>query len=195
MFDFCNIERKLKSGGSYNQGWLVEIDSVENLMKWAKLQNDAVDIWFDLKDESNSLTHFTNEKSHLFKMKLEKLNKKEISLIDFCGIYDELLVDSKFKMLEKYGKIYINEVGGFCVLGNDGIIKERISLNQYIFPKTTLEKYTIKKWPNGTHYYISLNGSAVHLDGKEKWDSKKEAEEAISNKLKTLKTKEDLFNE
>jgi len=40
------------------------------------------------------------------------------------------------------------------------------------------------KFPNGTHHYIMKGNVSINLEGKEKWDSRKEAELAIQSFLK-----------
>lgn len=195
MFDFCLIERKLRNGETYSQGWLLEIDSVESLHAWAKLRNEVVDIWSDLKSRDGQRDHFKNEKSYMFKLKIEKMEQDSIGLVDFCNMYDNYLLAPKIDMLSKYGKIYINKVGGFCTLGDEGEIKERVSLKNLIFPKTKEKEYSITQFPNGEHYYINLNGQSIVIEGIEKWDSYEEAKNAIKNISTKTKSKEELFNE
>lgn len=198
MFTFCELEQEFRDGSTYNQGWLLEIDSVEKLENWFATRNEALDIWEDLKREASGLRHFENEKSYAYQLIISKRFEDKCTISDFCNLYDEITLGSKLKLLEKYGKIYINQVGGFCTLGERTKVKNKIEFENMIYPEATKKDFKIVRFPNGTHYYIKSLGQAVHYEGKEKWDSREEARNVIQELLKKntkQKSKEELFNE
>ena len=49
MFNFCEIERELRTGGRYNQGWLLEISNLEELLVWYNNRSEVMALWEDLK--------------------------------------------------------------------------------------------------------------------------------------------------
>ena len=51
-------------------------------------------------------------------------------------------------------------------------------------PKALFDKAKITKWPHGTHYYVKLSdGRDVVIDGKMKWSTYREAQDATKKFL------------
>ena len=198
MFKFCEIEMELRGGNKYNQGWLLEISNFDDLYFWYQNRNEMIDIWSDLKSKDGQRDHFKNPKSYLYKFKIDNKMNGKCSLSDFAKLDTDLSLNSKIEMLDKYGKIYINCVGGFFPLSDNNTIKNTINLKELIYPDLGEKEFSITQFPNGTHFYISANGQSVHLEGNEKWDSYNEAKDAIKKHLKSnkkIKSKKDIFNE
>lgn len=86
--------------------------------------------------------------------------------------------DAKFEALEKYGKIYVNEAGGFSIPDENDSITKSVSLKTLRFPNYTKDDIRIKQWggeAKGSHYYAYIGTIEVHNGDVYKWDTFQEA--------------------
>jgi hypothetical protein len=101
-------------------------------------------------------------------------------LIHLAQKVDEM-VSIKMKYLLLYGKIYINENNGFMFPSVDHEIEDTTECNG--FPQFKKSDIKISKWEGGKHYYPTLNGHTISVNGREKWNTEQEAMEAATKWL------------
>ena len=95
------------------------------------------------------------------------------------------------ELYHKDGSVYVNAKGGCRDTGlrNDhkGVDEEifEICVNKdFVFPTLGGDVVKITNWPGCPHFYISVNGKNVEVDGVQKWKTIEGAEEAKANYLK-----------
>lgn len=197
MFNFCQVDLKLRNGHQMNNGWWLLIQDELELMSWYAKANGFAKAWYDLK-MNHKHSHYKTMEAFLLELKCHNhTNKKTFSNLDLAELYNEIKYDTKSKMLSEHGSILINRAGGFCIPSESVIIKQSVKNDELIFPDSGVKEIKIEKFPGGTHFYVSINSVPVIYKGYEKWDTREEAEKAANEYLKTFKpvTKEDDFND
>lgn len=197
MFNFVNLELTFRTGDKVDNGWWLKIDNEFDLLEWFSISNNFGKIWYDLKMAGLKRQHFKTMEAFLMDFKCSvHPTKTSFSNMDLAQMYNEMKFDVKLKVLRQYGTIYINKVGGFCIPSASLSVKGEINQEELIFPQTGKMEISIDQFPGGTHFYPSVNGVALLIDGVEKYDSKEEAQKASQKYLETfiVKSKEDEFN-
>lgn len=95
-------------------------------------------------------------------------------------------VKSKINDLEKYGRILININGGYFTWNKN--IEEIESMEDDRFPQYSIKDVKVSKWLGGSHYYVTVNGNLISIDGMEKWKTAKSADEAAKRWIKRGKS-------
>ena len=108
-------------------------------------------------------------------------NTKVSPLLYFAEKLDGV-IGIKASELAKHGRILINQNGGFFTW-REGI-KELESREANYFPQYDKRNIKVSKYPNGTHWYITCNGTSIVVDGIEKWKTEKTAWAASERWLK-----------
>lgn len=106
------------------------------------------------------------------------------SWVECCSDFFDIAGKGRLKVLEDRGAIYIQKSGGFFPHSSTLKIIEEKVCSDIVFPESKDVRYI--KWPNGTHWYVKVSNIDVKVDGKMKWDSKAEAEEAYKKFVKTV---------
>lgn len=83
----------------------------------------------------------------------------------FCEVYDNIFY-SMLKYIQEQGTIYVNPKGAYFHLGPGMEIVATKKMKEYVIPGETI---TIKKWPNGLHFYAYVGGATVFHQGRNKW--------------------------
>ena len=183
-------------------GWCLKISSVDELQDYwlearglkiregfANYLNSAE---FEQATGKGRRTHHVNhDESYLVAMSchVEGYRENPRSAVEvFVDVYDEVY-KGMAKTIEQFGPIYINERGGYFWLGKDMVETDLKNVDQFVIPG---EKITVRRWPNGIHFYSYVGGVSVDYRGRNKWDTEKEAviaaqEWAKENNLKVEK--------
>ena len=188
--------------------WLADITSLEDLMKLEEsfAGRNARDIldYVDSKDYANKLQetfkncprdyskpmdhcHPRNKIAQYLDCQVPKLNETKLAPILFFAIKMDEIISHKSKELEKTGRILINQNGGYFSWTNDLVELESKECNR--FPQYDKRDIKVSKWPSGTHWYITCNGTSVEIDGIIKYKSEKNAWEAADKWIKDNKEK------
>ena len=116
---------------------------------------------------------------------LELLSGNDVSLLNGLIKYEILLLRSKVDALNTGRILYLRRNGVSTPFGEGMVVEDTIIKDELIYPQE--ETIKIIKWPNGKHYYAKINDIDVIVDGKQSWNTKKEAEnKAIIFKRKHL---------
>jgi len=107
-------------------------------------------------------------------------------------------IATHFKEIEKsiskvlnQESVYINRSGGWCIHSQDFKILGSIESDNaekfplLVEPDSLSTKIKIIQWRCGTHYYAKVEDYDVVVDGKQKWNSYKEAEQNAKAWLKS----------
>jgi hypothetical protein len=127
----------------------------------------------------NKLYHFLSASVFQFPE-----SKKFTPMVFFAEKLDEV-VKGKVKDLAKHGRILINQNGGYFYWHDGLSVLDTCKNNK--FPQYALKDVKVSKWPEGTHWYITVNGCAVVVDGMEKWKSEKNAWDAAKKWVESEK--------
>lgn len=182
--------------------WLVKIDTEAKLERFLEIQAyEDAQIWFDIKQSpEDKMGHCKTRKASVIKdllcSKAEKEGKNYIGLTDAMKEIGKLTSSTKIKLFIEYGELYVNQKGGCrdCHLRDDGRLDEFVFETCYnedlIYPSCSLADIEITKWPYGQHFYITVNGTTMEVDGKEKWNTVEAAEEAKETLIKRNRFKD-----
>ena len=180
--------------------WMLKITTVEELKDYYKkvelgMWQEGYNQFLHCKDGliKDRFEHFTNNRALALMYRHKKVsaqmergdipkdNRPAIFL--FAEWIDDMGFNTKLKNLLRCGVLYINAAGGFNMGSKDWKEVRTITKSKYIWPGNENIKPSIKKWPNGTHYYAKIGGVDVVVDGEQKWDTREEAQEAIDRFL------------
>ena len=173
--------------GKEQSSWLALIDTVEKLETYLKTQAiQNAFLWFDIRSSNMDLMgHCRSQKASQFKtllgMEVEKGNR---SLAGQVGFIAKVTTSTKVKIFSMYGSVYIGENGGCrdTKLRDDGRLDEHIFESccnkDYVFPTVSEIDVDILRWQGGNHFYITVNGITQSIDGKEKYKTIGDAEDA-----------------
>ena len=103
-------------------------------------------------------------------------NQTVYPLIYFAQKVDETIL-AKIKYLERHGRILINQNDGFMTWCST--FKETDSIQCNRFPQYAIQDVKVSKWPAGTHWYLTIHGTSIVVDGREKWQTEQEAMDAV----------------
>lgn len=183
--------------------WMADITSLEGLMKIEELfaSRNANNIleYVDSKDYANTLQntfencprdyskplehcHPKNKIAGYLSALTRKLDQTKLAPILFFASKMDEVVQQKAMDLAKSGRIFINQNGGYFCWTPDYEILE--SKECSIFPQYEKKDIKVLKWPEGTHWYITCNGSKVEVDGIPKWINEKDAWTAAERWIK-----------
>lgn len=136
--------------------------ALENIVKGKEFMSDSVEHGPHLKEmplsQSIWFTSMNNGKSVIK------------SIIDISSsVFNE-----QVKAIEKYGKVYINRVGGWCweLLGE---VKQFMDKRDLTFPDFDKNDIRVERFPNGKHYYAYIGGMQVRDGDVLKWNTYQEA--------------------
>jgi len=87
----------------------------------------------------------------------------------------------KVEMLAKYGRILINNNGGYMMWCDT--FEEIESTISNRFPQYKIGDVKVSKWPEGKHFYATVDGKSIYVDGEQKWNSEESAMKAVKKWL------------
>ena len=164
-----------------NYDWMLVLDTHESVMDYHEksMKSEVSKAWDNLIKVSQGKAHISNSLSLIIHYK-HKDNTKPKSIVEHTiDILNKLITD-KLKLLDKYGIIYINKVGGYFPHHNDIIVKDECYIDEQniIFPQYTEKDIRVKKWEGGKHYYSYVGSfQVIARDGTNKWNTEEKAYE------------------
>lgn len=183
-------------------GWLCLIDTHEKLL--AVLEHKTYEIaadWMDIKDspedkEGHTRTRQEGAYKQLLIMHMEKLGKSKMSMVECISFIENMATKTIIQIFNTDGEVYWNAAGGCRDThlrddhrGVDEEIFEKCQNKDLVFPCMSTNEVKIKRWPYGQHFYISLNGITVAIDGVQKYNTIGAAEDAKKKFLKNNRFK------
>ena len=116
----------------------------------------------------------------MFFLQAELENREtELSMVDAITLLSEQFSSARDFFYERDGGFYINQNGGVreIQLSQHESIVAEVKRTDLIFP--TDDKIEIKKWRGGRHWYAKKGGMDIVIAGKQKWNTRRAAEEAV----------------
>lgn len=192
MFKFHRIGW-INEAGEEISGWLCLIETKEQLLGWQRWSaRDIAQVWIDIKDApKNKLGHCRTTRANviqqLLTMKMEKENKSQIGVVEGVNYIEHILTKTAINIFIQDGSVYVNPKGGCKTVdlrndhkGVDEVIFETYVSEDLVFPtpKEEIDEVKITNWPFCPHFYLSVNGKNIEVDGVAKWKTVKGAEDA-----------------
>lgn len=114
---------------------------------------------------------------------IQLAHMKEVSLIDALAMFNDQILNAMMRVLKDRGRIAINRRGGFFGITDRYELTYEEEIDKFVLPG---DEIRVIKWENGTHYYAKIGDIDVSWEGKDKWDTKEEAEKAASEFKKQI---------
>ncbi|MCK9154713.1 MAG: hypothetical protein M0P12_01215 [Paludibacteraceae bacterium] len=169
-----------KTGISYP--WMADVTNTETLLvleKWFSSRNAGMIMEFvsskDFSCEGEDHYKPSNYIAPLLKALASNLKKGDIPAIVFSQTMDRI-AGIRETFLIKYGRILISENGGYFQWTNDLETIEEKEANY--FPQK-INDIKVSRWPDCKHFYVVKGYGTLVLEGREKWNTEKEAWEAV----------------
>lgn len=100
---------------------------------------------------------------------------KGISILEALSKLNFDLASGMEKTLADTGRVFIGSNGGYFGMMSELEILDTHMVDKFVLPT---EKVRIIQWPGGEHFYAKIGNQDVVVNGKQKWDTREEAEEA-----------------
>lgn len=166
--------------GTIQYGWMFDIQTFPELMDWM-LECHKNTLQVNFHDAFKTVSAYGTGKLGLAGHAREGsqllwfAEHGGLSLIDALGKMEGMRMKSMLKALTEHGRIFINTRGAYFHPIKATKVIETRDMDVWAFPE---DKPIISRWRGGTHYYAKIGGDDVVWDGREKWDTYTEAEEA-----------------
>lgn len=159
--------------------WMALISTQQELVDWYKYQPHARDGAADIFRNVTKGSHATTAIGHYFEFK-KRFGLPLPGAIGLAEIMSEMLYEPKaYALLE--GPILINAYGSFCGLddGYHEIIDEREGSYDEWPGIDIKQEAKYMQWEGGKHWYAKIGPLDVVVDGRQKWNTKRQAEKAV----------------
>lgn len=158
-----------------NYGWLFDIRTVDELFDY--LDNVRAP---RARAELSEALKYAQGIGHA-NMVATIAEIKGIGVLDAQLQFNADVMKAMEKNLFDKRQIFVNGLGGHFPL-HDGLkLSDSRMIDVWALPE---EKPRFIQWPGGTHYYAKIGDEDIVVDGKQKWDTKEEAEEAAKKFMK-----------
>lgn len=179
-------------------GWLCLIETKEQLDTYLQyLAHDTAQVWCDIKDSpENKEGHCRTTRANAFKtiltIEMEKRGLKQMPMVQAVTFLEQAATKTVINIFYDEGSVYANSAGGCRTthLRNDhrGVDEKIFEIHKrkdFVFPtdKSPFEDVKITRWPGSPHFYLSVNGKNIEVDGVQKWNTVTAAEEAMESYL------------
>ena len=170
--------------------WVVVLDSLPRVMRYLE-EVKSRQLWEGLRGAKNE--NERNPRNPHYRGMEHEINWT-LALADEGGrqrqtVFDDMMILGEvfntpyLKVFFDRGILYVNGVGGFLPASSVAheVLEERESAH-YEFPVDVGqgEVARIFQWKGGgTHYYAKIGAIDVVVDGKQKWNTWKQAEQAV----------------
>lgn len=181
-------------------GWLCLIETEEQLQTYLEWKAGLIaGAWVDIKDSpedksGHCRTTLANAMKTMLQIKMEKEGKTRLSLVEAVNYMERTLTKTPIDIFLNDGSVYINSAGGCRTThlrndhkGADEVLFETCTRKDFVFPTGALQTVKISKWFGGPHFYISVDGRNVEMNGVSKWNTVEAAEQAMKKYIKRNK--------
>lgn len=195
MFTFHRIGFR-DADGKECSAWNALLETDEQVEAYLRyMAHELAQVWIDIKDspenkDGHCRTTRANVAKQLLTLKMEKEELKQISVVDGVTFLEQVFTKTAIELYCQDGSVYVNAKGGCrdTEIRNDDRVKEEIfetCINKdFVFPTLGEDVVKITNWPGCPHFYISVNGKNVQVDGVDKWKTIQGAEEAKKKYLR-----------
>jgi hypothetical protein len=150
-------------------GYLFDIQNYDDLQGWW----DNVRTSISQKDFSQAML-WKDGKAH--KNELAQLaDVWGLDLVSALSRFQQHLGEGLDKVLQDRKRLFINAAGGYFGYSDGLTISDTRTIDVWALPT---EAVRIIQWPDGSHFYAKIGNEDVVVAGKQKWDSRADAEAA-----------------
>jgi hypothetical protein len=170
--------------------WVLWIDSEECLKEYLAGRTTYITEQYLLTKEAShergtTSGHFANGMQDLIAITFETCPPNKSVIEDIA--YLEVFTKSYVNIYVEHGRVLIANTQAVMPLRDDmfEIIEEKYKEGAgfpdmfHLTKSEAIKKCKISKWPEGKHFYISLDGIEVIWKGQNKWNTEKAATEAM----------------
>lgn len=155
-------------------GWLFDIQNYDDLEAyWGNVR----------KTKNQNLFHealkYAQGKAHA-NVLATLAEMKGISLYDALSKLNLDIATGMSSALDEFGRIFINDRGGYFAFVTGIVIDETKEINLWALPG---KEPRFIQWDGGSHWYAKIGDEDIVVDGKQKWDTKAEAQAAAKKYL------------
>jgi hypothetical protein len=155
--------------GDIQYGWMFDIQTTEELLDYF---NHVIPV--QSRAEFKQATEYMAGQAHA-NVLATLAEIKNISIIDALTKLNSDRMDGMTQVLNKQHRLFVNRGGGYFGFTEGVHAKDTTTCSDYILP---FEVPRFIQWPNGTHWYAKLGVNDIIVDGRQKWNTKEEAEAA-----------------
>ena len=209
MFKFVKIKRHdiafgTKDDSKIEVQWMCLIDEETFPFYLEEKTKQVALAYCDAKDtfhKHNGDPHFVYPRQGTAYVTYMTLRLGVEAGVEFKGIAQEVnyvhdkLIPPLCKTFDKFGKLVVNEVGGFMPWNDKFEVLDTIVRDKFAFPvkDDPNKEISISQWlSGGMHWYAKVGQLDVEdLEGNRKWNTKAEAEKEARAFIKRGKTGKD----
>lgn len=193
MFEFHRLGW-INGIGEETSGWWAYITTKEQLDVYLNYNAECLaGAWFDIKEPGHCVTKRGEALSTLLDIKMLKEGKKSLPMIECISTMERVTTSTIIDIFHEKGEAYVNLNGGCrdCSLMTtmDEQILETCKNKDLVFPVYSTKDVSIKRWPEGNHFYITVDGKTVDIDYEGKYNTIEAAESAKKEFLKNNRFK------
>lgn len=148
-------------------GWMFDIQNYEDLQGyWDNCRKKMFVTDFDEARKYVAGKAHANVLAYLAEM-------KGIDLLTALSELQGRVGRAMSMVLDAEGRLFVNSLGGYFQYSDGMTVSDTKNIDVWALPE---EKVRIIQWPDGKHYYAKIGNEDIEFDGKQKWDTKAEAE-------------------
>ncbi len=158
--------------------WMILVSTTGELIEWYVEQTIVKSAVFDLFNRVAVGRHASTNIAALYEQGFHSYSGVE----DLAQQLSDLVFRPKAKALEN-GPILINAEGGFCnYLPTYHEVTASVERDEMVWPEIQGDVRFLQ-WENGKHWYAKVGPHDVIVDGHAKWNTRRQAEKAVSKFL------------
>jgi hypothetical protein len=145
-------------------GWMMKLRSTQEVMLYFQVYDSTcTDVSSDFAHER--ISHFTHQASYAVKVRATTRKQSPVEVLGG-------LIGEKMRCMFKTLPVYVNRNGGWFHQTEDCTETEVVVADRW--PEEHCDP-EYKQWPGGKHWYCSVGGVGIEIDGEQKWNSYEEA--------------------
>jgi hypothetical protein len=172
------ISKVVNSKLKLDYGYLFDIQNYEDLQAW--WENVRIGISTKDFEQARQAKDGKRHANHLSVL----ADMWGVDLLTALSRFQQHIGEGLDRVLQDQKRLFINSVGGYFGYSKNLIISDTRDIDMWALPTETVR---IIQWPDGSHFYAKIGNTDVVVDGKQKWDSRAEAEAAGQKFLKGKK--------
>jgi hypothetical protein len=172
------ISKVSKPKMDLDYGWLFDIQNYEDLQNWW----DSVRKNISTKD-FNEAMKYKEGKAHA-NVLAQLAEIWGLDLITALSRFQEDIGRGMDEVLRDQKRLFVNSVGGYFGYSDILDISETREIDVWALPGV---EPRFLQWPGGKHWYAKIGDEDIVIDGKQKWDTRVQAEAAAKTYMRGKK--------
>lgn len=158
--------------------WRLYCTSLEQLIEHTKLYmnpkiGEGVRDYLSSKD---GMKHLTTEWGGALSATMQL---RGTSLMESGTYLEKRVIEGKIAALQRDGHLILSDNGSYFTMTSEITILDEITIDSMVYPHKFSEKdIRVVVWPGGTHFYPKIGNLDVVWNGRQKWDTEREARNA-----------------